>query len=319
MAFGSTNKHRLIRCVVGSETYCLKLDLIRSIERVDRLQRNFGSGDLVGWVPGNDSKTPVFSLASRLNMTKPMLQLEDRIIVVSIEDESWGLLVDQVSDVLEVHNEDIYPLHSVFAGAANYFESIAWMADQFRLCLAVDRLCLEGSRKPIPPPVLPALPRISGASNIAAPKGKGQILMFTPAKSAVPNWVLAVSLTQVMEVLEPLSITRVQGAPDYVLGFVNWRHNPVPVIDLNARLGLGAPAAKTESLSKTDCRLLIARAASTPQLCGFLIQPNSKTQSLPIPHEPLSEDLPIARMWTKGIFELENETLVVPDLDRLIA
>jgi purine-binding chemotaxis protein CheW len=239
--------------------------------------------------------------------------------MINVELETCGLLVDQIADVAEVSLNEIYALPHVFAGAANFFESIVWMEDEFRLCLAIDRICQNRPKDPTGPITsLPAFVHNTAASAPASPAGKGQILMFTAAKTAVQDWVLAVSLTQVMEVLEPLPMTTVPGAPDYVLGFVNWRRNPVPVIDLNARLGLGSPA-KHLTFTKADSRLLIARAASSAQLCGFLINPNPKAQALPIPHEQLREDLPIAKVWTRGMFELENEMLVVPDLDRLIA
>lgn len=51
---------------------------------------------------------------------------------------------------------------------------------------------------------------------------------------------LAVELSRLEEVLEPGPVTRAPGAPPWVLGAANLRGQALPVIDLAAKLGLGA-------------------------------------------------------------------------------
>ena len=121
--------------------------------------------------------------------------------------------------------------------------------------------------------------------------------------------VFGLSITQVLEILEPLSVIAVPVSPPYVLGLVNWRNRPVPVIDLNIRLGIGLPSFDENS------RLLIARTSFDGELVGFHIKPNVTVQSLPIPNQACSRDLPLDKVWTRGVFELGSETLVVPDMD----
>src|SRR5437016_5550633 len=96
---GTNIKHRLMRLKMGAETYCLKLASIASIERVDLLQRNFGAHEPIGWLTLVDVKMPVFSLDTRLNRPRPVIQVENRIKVLNIESNMYGLLVDEVLDV----------------------------------------------------------------------------------------------------------------------------------------------------------------------------------------------------------------------------
>jgi chemotaxis signal transduction protein len=116
----------------------------------------------------------------------------------------------------------------------------------------------------------------------------------------------------VLEITEPLSIVPVPGAPSYVLGLSNWRNNPVPMIDLNIRLRMGA------SLRGEGTCFLIVRAPGISDLVGFPIKPDARMHILPLANVPCDRDLPLDRSLTRGIFDLTNATLVVPDMSRII-
>jgi purine-binding chemotaxis protein CheW len=54
------------------------------------------------------------------------------------------------------------------------------------------------------------------------------------------NELFAINVSQVREVLEVSTITRVPTAPDYMRGVVNVRGKAIPVVDLRLRFGLRA-------------------------------------------------------------------------------
>lgn len=54
------------------------------------------------------------------------------------------------------------------------------------------------------------------------------------------NELFAINVTQVREVLEVSTITRVPTAPEYMRGVVNVRGKAIPVVDLRLRFGLPA-------------------------------------------------------------------------------
>ena len=249
-----------------------------------------------------------------------MIQSDNRIVLVNTANETYGLLVDQASEVIEIGDDDVYSLPSSLGNASQYFDGIVSKGEQLLLRLATDRLNEDPSqREPFAPAETQNVFNPDQTVPVSSSNGRRQLLMFSPARSVLQNCLLGVSLTQVLEILEPLPLTPVPCAPDYVLGLANWRKQPVPVIDLNSRFGLVSSLGSMKP-AKSESRLLIARAAHSSRLCGFLIQPNPKTQGLPIPHEPCTGKFPIPRIWTRGVFELEHEEmLVLPDLDRLIA
>jgi len=114
----------------------------------------------------------------------------------------------------------------------------------------------------------------------------------------------------------------VPAAPAFVLGLVNWRDRPVPVIDLAGRLGL-ASEANLSANGRTH--LIIARdkghvlgsskgGSNQDALVGFLVRLAIRVLRLPIAHQPCSRTLPLNQALTRGIVELENETLVILDI-----
>jgi purine-binding chemotaxis protein CheW len=60
------------------------------------------------------------------------------------------------------------------------------------------------------------------------------------------NELFAINVSQVREVLEVTTVTRVPTAPDYMRGVVNVRGKAIPVVDLRLRFGL-PPAPDTVS------------------------------------------------------------------------
>jgi chemotaxis signal transduction protein len=133
----------------------------------------------------------------------------------------------------------------------------------------------------------------------------------TDPRPSARRLTFGLSVAQVREVLDPLPMLPVPIASPFMLGLVDWRGQPVPVIDLSLRLGLGPSRLE-------DSRLLIARVASEGALVGFPVRPQVRVQTLPLAHEPVSRRLFGQWSLTRGVFELSSETLVVPDLDHLL-
>lgn len=143
-----------------------------------------------------------------------------------------------------------------------------------------------------------------------------QIVVFTTPGAPVGGRGVsfALSISQVPEILNPVPLTRVPVAPPFVLGLINWRDRPVPVIDLDWRLGLrnalGGDTGRT--------RLLIARGRRPDALVGFLIHPSVRTLRLPIAHRASDRDLALDPRLTRGVIEMGNETVIIPDVQALL-
>jgi len=100
-----------------------------------------------------------------------------------------------------------------------------------------------------------------------------QYLTFLVGKES-----FAISITDVNEIIEISSVTRVPMTPDYIHGVINLRGNVVPVIDLSARLGHSC----TE-ISKRSCIVLVEIDVTddSTQLIGMLVDEVKEILEIP--------------------------------------
>ncbi len=374
---------RLIRCGIAAETYGLDMSWVRSIQRTDRLHRNPEAEgpstsrcgqpveptghNPVGWLVGNEGDIPVFSLANQLGRpSPPPLSTEggsgalQRIVVLnplpspppaggSKGGRPWALLVDRVSQVIQVPADHVVSLPPVVVNPfTDYFKGVIKLDEELILFLSPERLHPDASLsagRPVreaanlsPGPILSTRSPTTSAGG--QHRRHGQIVVFSIAEPHPGERALSfgLSISQIPEILQPLPMIPVPAAPAFVLGLINWRDWPVPVIDLASRLGL-APEANPSANGRT--RLIIVRdkghvlpvpspalspvegvverssskgGSNQGTLVGFLVQPAIRVLRLPIAHQPCSRTLPLDQALTRAIVELENETLVIPDI-----
>jgi purine-binding chemotaxis protein CheW len=372
---------RLIRCEFADETYVLDMSWVKGIYRLDSLRRipkakrtSADGHDPLGWLPNDEGDVPVFSLAKRLgrdHLTPSMAEKSERrgdlqrIIELNPPSDDqqvkevgggrlWALLVDGVSQVIQVPADSVIPLPIIFVNpAANYFNGVVRMDEELVLLLSPERLHPDA---PQSSEVVEGLgERRSGEANTRIPSytpqsptaraGKarhsyGQIVVFSVDNSRRDEQALSfgLSISQVPEILEPLPTIPVPGTPAFVLGLLNWRDRPVPLIDLSNRLGLTTQAKSSDG---GDNRLIIAgdvtntiscmgteegvdeggsssKVSNQVGLVGFIVQPSIQVLRLPIDHQPCRRPLPLDNTKTRGIFDLEDETLVIPDIRSIL-
>ncbi len=333
---------RFVQCGVGDESYGLDMLWVRGIQRTDQMRCDPGQGDLAGWLPGRDGDIPVFSLAHRFGRSSQSAKAEGRIIILNPPLSSstfpsppsqrggrpWALLVDRVSRVSQISMDRVVPLPPVIVNpSANYFQGVIHQDDQLILLLSPDTLHPDAQL----PVVHPTQKKKSAFHLLAAPPSgpttpedapaaaqtNRQILVFSTAEIPPGQRVLsfALSISQVLEILGTMPLTPVPTAPSFVLGLANWRERPVPVLNLNARIGLAAPP-----LTGASARLLVAREKTTggEALVGFLIRPTVRTLRLPFAYKPCNKVPPLDKTCLKTIVELENETLAIPDIQGIL-
>jgi len=99
-------------------------------------------------------------------------------------------------------------------------------------------------------------------STLLVEEQSNQYLTFLVGKES-----FSIRITDVKEIIEMSSVTRVPMTPDYIHGVINLRGSVVPVVDLSARLGKGC----TE-ISKRSCIILVEiELVDSVQLIGMLV------------------------------------------------
>ncbi len=308
----SENKSlRFIRCWAGAGEYGLEMDWVRSIQRIDNLQRTVGEGGEIGRLDMAGTSVPVWSLAERLNESAGKARESQRVIVMNDPIRPWGMLVDRVSQVTAVSQEQLFPMPMIAVNPARpYFSGVIRFGDA--LLLRLDPDCLHpdaawpihSSTEDLLPAPVPSIVDVQNGNGRS-----GQIVLFKlPGRSQEEQeFSFALSITQVAEALEPLPTIPIPGASDFVMGLANWRNRPVPVIDLGCRLGLMGVAGGYGS-----SRLMITRTTTGDELVGFLVRPSIRILRLPLNHQPNSHALPFDQRLIRGSFELEGDGVIIP-------
>ncbi|MBL8796069.1 MAG: chemotaxis protein CheW [Planctomycetia bacterium] len=305
----------LLRCGVGRATFGLDLAHVRTIVRADQLRRRGGREDegLVGHIAGANGEVPVYCPRGRLGETDAVPSSGQQIVVLHDQRATWGLLVERVSQIQRVPANALLPLPALGADFARA---------PFRGVLQADRellLVLDPARwgpaadACAPGPAAASRPNTAFGS-VLQPGGSRQLVLFStslPSQGQRPLW-FGLSIAQVQEVLEPLPWTSVPGVPRYVHGLIGWRDRPVAVLDLNERLGL--PASRAGEAQ----RMLVVQAGTSGALLAFPVAAALRLLRLPVPHRARPELLSLEPSLVRGVVELMDGTLVIPDLDAFV-
>lgn len=137
-----------------------------------------------------------------------------------------------------------------------------------------------------------------------------QYLSFT-----LEDEVFAVDVSQVREILDLGSITRVPRTPDYMRGVINLRGSLVPVLDLRLQLGMSV----TEDHLGTCIIVVEVRMDDTLIVLGALA--DSVQEVIEIEPEHI-EDVPrlgtrLNNEFIKGMGKLDRRFVMILDIDKI--
>lgn len=308
---------RFIRCWAGGQVYALDMGWVRSIQRVDGLQRQAGAAGQIGSLELGEVEVPIWSLAERLGGTAVTPSATQRVIVLNDPQHTWGLLIDRVSQVLTVTSDSIYLLPSIALNPAKaYFDRVIRQEDELLLLLSIE--CLHPDALPVTVPAIDhsfqsASSSPQRRSTSTANQRQGRIVVFKlpGAITGDEDFSWALSVTQIPEILEPLPLLPVPGMPDFLLGLANWRNQPVAVIDLAVRLGL-----PTQRQGNGRFRLMIVRALGNDELLGFWVDPNIKVLRLPFAHQPCPPPTLLDPQTVRASVRLPSQEIInIPNME----
>jgi purine-binding chemotaxis protein CheW len=130
--------------------------------------------------------------------------------------------------------------------------------------------------------------------------------------------IFAVEASMVREILDPVPVTRVPGAPDFAPGVINVRGAILPLADLRVRFGMQA-GAQTQ-----DTRFLVLEIEETgedgPLVAGIVADRVYEVTDI---EEPPASTIPKLGMnWSpdlvRGVALWKGEFVIVPDLAAIL-
>ena len=228
----------------------------------------------VGRIFHRGQNVPVFDLADLLNLPQDSAESLHYTVLIEHPRNMYGLRVEGVSRVIRISEDNLLPLPKALEHTAGSFRGIVdFTRDRKVSAEAFVSRHLPGVSEPSPLPsnrrrrqhqmhlllnpntLWPAAeavdpPGISAErlrrryAIVAPPANQDSIQqMVTFPAGVINDWQLLVglSISQVVEISEPLPLVSVPGTLPAILGFVHWRSCPVPVIDLQASLHYEIP------------------------------------------------------------------------------
>ncbi len=135
-----------------------------------------------------------------------------------------------------------------------------------------------------------------------------QIVVFQ-----IVNKGYGIDITLVREIIRVPDITRVPGAPDFVVGLINLRGGVIPVVDMTRRFNLG------QASSGDEARIVIVETAG--QLVGMWVDRVSEVLQLRSEHiGPPSAYVSGAKSGcVNGIAQVDERLILLLDLQHVLA
>lgn len=319
LAPAGTVPRGLFSCAVGGERYAIDLAAVVAIERVSELlppeSEGAGGVGLLRAQGEGAEPTPVVRLGTLLGTPRPSHPTAGAILVVERGGKRLGLLVDRVERVPHADAAEFLAMPRL-AGerARRMFRGLFRRGETLELVLDLSFWILSPAASqavaahPADSPTA-AQPEREPAPRPPRTAKTARLALFSTAPSGEAPVLFALSLTQVREVLQARPLLRVPGASAHLLGLTLWRDQALPVLDLALRMG-GGP-----SLFEGESRLLVARGASSTESLGLPVRPDIRFLTLPQPGRASAQARLLDRRLVRGVFELEEGTVFIPDVD----
>lgn len=138
----SHNELQLVVFKLGREEYGVSILQVQEIKRMTDITRVPHTPDYIKGVMNlRGSVLPVLDLKRRLSLPPQEYSDDTRIIIVKVEEITIGIIVDAVSEVLTIGQENIEPPQSVTGGViANYLSGVGKLDDRLLILLNLETI-----------------------------------------------------------------------------------------------------------------------------------------------------------------------------------
>ena len=154
---GTRSEHYILFSVAGT-TYALPSDQVAHVEMVEQITAVPNAASFVdGVVFSRGQVVPAVNMRARFGFERIPPDLRTRLLVVTANGRSVGLLVDACREFLTIPESAIHPPGDALVGVGiEYLEGIATVGDRMIVVLALDALLRTTG------PVVPDPERVTG-------------------------------------------------------------------------------------------------------------------------------------------------------------
>jgi purine-binding chemotaxis protein CheW len=138
----SGTEEQLVAFKLGREEYGISILQVQEIKRMTGITRVPHTPDyLRGVINLRGSVLPVIDLKARLKLAAQEYTDDTRIIIVKIDEISVGMIVDAVSEVMAIAQENIEaPQTSTSVVAANYISGVGKLENRLVILLNLEAI-----------------------------------------------------------------------------------------------------------------------------------------------------------------------------------
>ncbi len=285
---------RLVRLTAGGVAVALPVERVLGVERGDRIRR----ADQSLTTPlGTFRVFPLTELLGGTSAAQP--PRGGQVVLTEAAGERLGLWVEKAAQLPAAPRLAPAPA-GVQAGGR--FPTVALLDDGPLPLLDLDRLL-----DPADEPAVVVAPRVNTG---AAPTGRlivvGQFDHPGPGGRAVGFGLPSGCVDDITDLPQ---VSSLPAAPAHVLGLVEWTGRAVPKVNLAAWCGLSVPPPES-------ARVVIVRTGTGERVA---VAAGAKVRAMPAdaPHTDARLPLPIHPDRTRGVFEFDGITVVIPNLSSL--
>jgi len=138
----SNSEMQLVVFKLGREEYGVSILQVQEIKRITEITRVPHTPEYIkGVINLRGSVLPVIDLKKRLNLPQQVSTEDARIIIVKVKEISVGMIVDAVSEVMTINEENI-DSPDVVAGsvAANYLSGVGKLENRLLILLNLETI-----------------------------------------------------------------------------------------------------------------------------------------------------------------------------------
>lgn len=227
---------QMISFQMGKEEYGVDIGLVDEIIRIPEITTIPDAPmHMKGIICLRGKVLPVISLRSLFGMYEKDNDNRSRILVIKLldtdEESSFGIIVDQVNEVIGVPLTSIDPPPS-FLSNGSHLKGIGKLNNGKRLIIIMDPTEIVSTS---------GLPQKGGSNSgrdmelALKLKERSSLDELQLVTLKIGNEEFGINIMNVQEIIRLTEITVIPGAPYYVKGVVNLRGNVLPVLDLRAR------------------------------------------------------------------------------------
>ncbi|AEX85178.1 chemotaxis protein CheW [Marinitoga sp. 1135] len=129
---------------VDDEKFAIDINHIDTVIEYQKTTKIPESSDFIeGIVNFRDGVIPIINLRVKFNYPQFEDKLKAKVLVVKIEDKKYGLMVDEVKEVMTITQEQIEEAPEVGGTKANYITGIIKTKDSMIFLIDVEKILTE--------------------------------------------------------------------------------------------------------------------------------------------------------------------------------